>query len=175
MAVAEANDLTIHTHCAAIEVHGKAFVLIWGAITISIDCSDRGAGAIFGAHAQCVAVAIVAAAEEILIFVGVEMLVHRDGEDVFIRSFIVHRKVLFVVSRERIACRCDLLTIGNASLKSIHLHTINREKMCARPHVHLIVEQDFAEQEIGYGLRETSIIAALQVAVGGRKIGYSGL
>ena len=87
----------------------------------------------------------------------------------------MHCKVLLVVSRERIACRCDLLTIGNASFKSIHLHAVDCEKMCARPHVHLIVEQDFAEQEIGYGLRETPIIAALQVAMGWRKIGYSGL
>ena len=65
--------------------------------------------------------------KEILILVGVEILVHRDGEDVFARRFVMHLEVVGVVVFERIACRLQFFAIANGGLPGVKLFAIDGE------------------------------------------------
>jgi hypothetical protein len=73
-------------------------------------------------------VIVMAGTEKVLHLVGVQGLVHRDGEDILNRRFVEYGKVVFVIRFQTIAHFLQLVTVSDNRLPGIEAVAVYFEK-----------------------------------------------
>ena len=131
--------------------------------------------------------------------VGIDVLIHRNGKDVLLRSLIVRREIEGIICLQVIALLSKLIAIVNAGFPGIQLLATVGTRLAAieqrssigglhheidilalRPlgvtlgpiikHVNLGIQRQFCQQEVSHRLRDATVIIAFLVAMLIRKI-----
>ena len=136
---------------------------------------DSSARSVFTAQSVGFGVIVMAGTEKVLHLVGVQGLVHRDGEDILNRRFIEYGKVGFVIRFQTIAHFLQLVTVSDNRLPGIEAVAVYFEKeilsvgtLAVRP---VVVGIDFGiqgklrQEENNYGTGDSPVIRTGLVAV----------
>ena len=85
--------MTIYLYHSRHKVHLATGIFISLAIMIGFHRRNRGTGTILTSPSQDTAMRIMVRAEEIMELVGIDILIHRNREDILLRCLIMRREI----------------------------------------------------------------------------------
>ena len=181
LAVVKRHQLLVHFHCLCEQVVPETFVNFLGAIPVCANGTYRGRRAVLRGHAVGIAMIPVARTEKVDENVGIEVLVHRDGEDVFSRIFVVYREIVAVIVLQPVAVVAQLVAPVNAGLPGVERFFLANERDVLTFRVEVVcpvvigpyfgVKSHFCQDEIGHATGDTTVVVAFPIAALVCKVG----
>ena len=142
---------------------------------------------------------IMVRAEKVMKLVGIDVLIHRNGKDVLLRSLIVRREIEGIICLQVIPLLGKLIAIVNAGFPGIQLLAAVGTRLAAIEqrgavgclyheidilalrslsvtlgpiikHINLGIQRQFCQQEINHRLRDATVVITLLVTMLIRKI-----